>query len=250
MRSRLAASHGLWHKRDQADWPQVAALNFRAPHMLDFETARVAMVDCQVRPSDVTRYNIIEAMLNVPRENFVPGSAREVAYSEADIPVGNGNRVILSPRSMGKMLDAAAIGADDNVLYVGSAHGYGVALISRIAAVVVGVEPDETLAETSRSRLADLEVGNAIIEVGTLVEGASAHAPYDVIFVEGAVEEMPQSLIDQLAEDGRIIAIVVEQGRSQARVGVKSLTSITWRRAFDATAPILDGFNSKKSFDF
>jgi len=239
MRSILAAPRVLWQNADSgavnvscnngSDYPGLT--------MVDFDAARTAMVDCQVRPSDVTRYNIIDAMLNVPRENFVPAGFRDVAYSEADIEIGDGGRVVLAPRTMGKMLDAAAITSDDTVLYVGAGYGYGAALIARMAAVVVGVEPN-------------IEVGNAIIEVGPLSEGAQAHAPYDVIFVEGAVEAIPDALIHQLGEDGRVVAIVSESGSNQARVGVKSLNSIAWRRAFDATAPILSGFNVKKSFEF
>ncbi len=252
MRSILAAPRVLWQNADSgavnvscnngSDYPGLT--------MVDFDAARTAMVDCQVRPSDVTRYNIIDAMLNVPRENFVPAGFRDVAYSEADIEIGDGGRVVLAPRTMGKMLDAAAITSDDTVLYVGAGYGYGAALIARMAAVVVGVEPNEKLAEAARVRLADIEVGNAIIEVGPLSEGAQAHAPYDVIFVEGAVEAIPDALIHQLGEDGRVVAIVSESGSNQARVGVKSLNSIAWRRAFDATAPILSGFNVKKSFEF
>lgn len=252
MRSILAARRVLWQNRavGTSNVPRKHGSECPGLIMVDFDAARTAMVDCQVRPSDVTRYNIIDAMLTVPRENFVPAGFRDVAYSEADIAIGDDGRVVLAPRTMGKMLDAAAITSDDTVLYVGAGYGYGAALIARMAAVVIAVEPNEKLAEAARSRLADIEVGNAIIEKGPLYEGAKAHAPYDVIFVEGAIEVIPDALIDQLSEDGRVVAIVSEGGANQARVGVKSLNSLAWRRAFDATAPILSGFNVKKSFEF
>ncbi len=218
--------------------------------MVDYEAARVMMVDCQVRPNDVTRYNIIEAMLTVPRESFVPSGAREVAYSEAQIPVSETGRAMLDPRTMGKMLDCAAINSDDTVLYIGAGYGYGPALVARMAAVVVAVEAEAPLAEAAAQRLAEMEVGNAIVEQAPLESGAPDHAPYDVIFVEGGIEMLPQALIDQLHDDGRVVAIVTENGQHQARIGVKSLNTIAWRRDFDATAPLLDGFAKKRSFEF
>ena len=217
--------------------------------MTDFRAARTAMVDCQVRPSDVTRYNIIEGMLAVPREEFVPTFAREVAYSGADIPLGDG-RVILEPRVIGKMLDAAMIRPDETVLNISCGYGYTTALIARMAAVVVGVDQDEATAKAAVERLAAQEVVNSIIECGPLAEGSAQHGPYDVIFIEGAIETLPEGLYDQLKDDGRFVTIVSDGETSQCRIGTKTPTSVAWRRVFDATAPVLPGFARKKAFEF
>ncbi|MEX0970322.1 MAG: methyltransferase domain-containing protein [Paracoccaceae bacterium] len=217
--------------------------------MTDFVAARKAMVDCQVRPSDVTSYPIIAAMLAVPREEFVPRAARETAYLGAHIPLAPG-RVLLDARSFGKMLEALNIQPTEMVLDIGCGLGYSTALLARLAEFVVGVEADEAMAAEAEAILAAQSADNAVVVAGELAAGAAAHAPYDVIVLQGAYETMPQALVDQLKLGGRIAAIHAEGAYGTCRIGIKTSAGVSWRRAFDAAAPVLPGFAAAPAFVF
>ena len=217
--------------------------------MPDYAALRRAMVDCQVRPADVTRYPIIAAMLAVPREEFVPSQMRPVAYSDSHVPLGDG-RVVLDARTFGKLIDAMEIGSDDLVLHVGAGLGYGPAVLGHMAAAVIAVEDDEGRAQSAASNLADADVMNVVVETGALDAGAPAHGPYDAIVVEGAIETLPDDLAMQVKPGGRIGAIFTDATGGQARIGVRTDAGLTWRRAFDATAPLIPGFALEKSFVF
>lgn len=217
--------------------------------MTDFEAARRAMVDCQVRPSDVTRFAIIDAMLWAPRERFVPRAQRPVAYADAHIPLGSG-RALLDARTFAKMLDAAAIGRDDLVLDVGSGLGYSAVVAARMAAAVVALEADEALTAQLQAALTEFEVDNVVAETGPLTEGAPQSGPYDVILVEGAVSGPPAALLDQLKPGGRLVAIVQDGAFGQARLFVRTENGFSSRRLFDAAAPLLPGFEPREAFQF
>lgn len=217
--------------------------------MTDFQAARTAMVDCQIRPSDVTRFPIIQAMLSVPREEYLPSEAQSVAYVGEDIEIARG-RVCLDPRVLAKMVDALAIQPTDLVLDVGAGLGYSTAIVARIAEAVVALEQDGDLAEDAAATLAAQGVDNAVVETGTLADGAPAHGPYDVILFQGGVEQVPATLVDQLRENGRIIAIFMDGALGVVKLGIKGGNGITWRRSFDATAPVLPGFEAEKAFVF
>ncbi len=217
--------------------------------MIDYAAAREAMVDRQVRPSDVTRYPIIEAMLAVPREDFVPEALRPIAYLGEHVPLGQG-RVLLDPRVFAKLLDALAIGPRDLVLDVGCGLGYSTAVLARMAEAAVAVESDAAMATEAERLFAEHSVDNAMVELGTLADGVAAHGPFDAILVEGAIEVLPDALADQLKPGGRIAAIFVEGSQGQARLGLKTAGGIAWRRIFDATAPVLPGFLATKAFEF
>jgi protein-L-isoaspartate(D-aspartate) O-methyltransferase len=217
--------------------------------MTDFAAAREAMVDTQVRTSDVTRYSIIDAMLRVPRELFVPKARRDVAYAEAEVPLAPG-RAMMTPRTLAKMLDAAEIGRSDLVLEIAPGTGYSTALIARLAAAVVAIEPDEGLAAQATDALQRLEAINAVVSQGDATAGDPAHGPYDVIFVNGAVERVPEALSDQLKDGGRLVAIFLERGVGQCRVVLRVGDATAVRYAFDATAPLLPGFETKRAFAF
>ena len=217
--------------------------------MATFDQARTAMVDCQVRPSDVTRYPVIDAMLRVPRETFVPQSHRNVAYAGDHIPLGPG-RVVLDPRVTGKLLDLLALTEDDLVLDIGCGYGYLAALAGEMAQAVIGLESDAEMAAQAQSNLVAYEADNVVVETGPLVGGASDHGPYDAILIEGGVEMVPEAISDQLKEDGRIAAIFVDGNVGNCRIGRMSGGRVTWRSAFDATAPLLDGFAKEKVFEF
>lgn len=217
--------------------------------MIDFAAAREAMVDCQVRPSDVTRFSIIEAMLRVPREDYVPAALRPVAYLGEHVPLGNG-RVVLDPRVFAKMLDAANIGPRDIVLDVGCGLGYSTAVIARLAAVVIGLEEDAALAADAQGQLTSHGAENAVVETGPLPSGVPQHGPFDVILFEGAVEAIPDAYVAQLKPGGRAVAIFSNGAGGQARFGLRTGDGIAWRWIFDATAPVLPGFAETKAFEF
>ncbi|WP_050601998.1 protein-L-isoaspartate O-methyltransferase [Ruegeria sp. 6PALISEP08] len=215
--------------------------------MTDFAARRRTMVDTQVRPSDVTKFPIIDAMLHVPRENFVPDAQREAAYVDDLIEMGNG-RAMIEPRTLAKILDALNISNDEMVLDIAPAMGYSTAVAARMAQLVVGVESDEALAAEAQSLLAEADVDNAIIHVGPLEQGVAEHGPYDAIMVQGGVEQIPQALLDQLKEHGRIACLFVDGNLGTVRIGRKSGGQVSWRDAFNASAPVLESFSAECAF--
>jgi len=217
--------------------------------MTDFAAARYAMVEGQVRPSDVTQYGIIDAMLWAPRERFVPSSKHGVAYAEADIPLAEG-RVVLSPPVFAKMLGAAAVGPEDLVLDLAPGMGYSTAVLSRLAAVVIAIEPDASMVNHAAETLRDLDCDNVVVQDGNPADGDPEHGPFDVIFVNGGIETVPAPLIEQLKDGGRLVAVVMEGTVGQCRVMVKAGDHLSHRRMFDATAPILPGFERQDAFAF
>lgn len=215
--------------------------------MTDFAARRTMMVDNQVRPSDVTKFPVIDAMLAVPRENFVPGDKKEAAYLGENIDLGQG-RVVLEPRTLAKMLDAADIQPDELVLDLGAGTGYSAAVMSRMAEAVIALEEDEALAEDATTALAANSADNVVVVTGSLTAGAAEHGPYDVILVEGAVEHLPEALTDTLKDGGRIVALFAEGHLGVVRVGYRIDGKMTWRFAFNAGAPVLPGFEKHQAF--
>jgi protein-L-isoaspartate(D-aspartate) O-methyltransferase len=215
--------------------------------MTDFAARRTMMVDNQVRPNDVTKFPIIEAMLAIPREVFVPGAKREAAYVGENLDLGGG-RVMLEPRTLAKMLDALDIGPGDLVLDIGCGLGYSAAVIARMAEAVVAVEEDAGLAGQAEALLAAEGCDNAAVIEAPLSAGSAKHGPYDVIAVQGAAETVPQVLLDQLKEGGRIGAIFMEGALGVCRIGHKIDGRVNWRFAFNATAPVLPGFEAARGF--
>lgn len=215
--------------------------------MSEFSTRRVMMVDTQVRPSDVTKFPIIEAMLSVPREVYVPGDLREAAYIGENIDLAPG-RVVLEARTLAKLLDALDVQPDELVLDVGCGLGYSAAVAARLAEAVVAVEEDEALAAEAERTLAREGVDNATVIHGPMAAGAARHSPYDVITVQGGVETMPAAILDQLKDGGRIGAVFMDGALGVARIGYKIDGVVTWRFAFNATAPVLPGFGAARGF--
>jgi protein-L-isoaspartate(D-aspartate) O-methyltransferase len=224
-------------KRNQTD-------EFR---MSEFANRRVMMVDTQVRPSDVTKFPIIDAMLSVPRELYVPGDRREAAYVGENLQIAP-NRVVLEARTLAKLLDALDIQPEEMVLDLGCGLGYSAAVIARLADTVVAVEEDDTLAGEAGRLLADEGVDNALVVAGPLAAGAVKHAPYDVMTIQGGVEHVPDALLAQLKDGGRIGAIFMDGPLGTAKIGFKSEGGISWRPVFNAAAPVLPGFASPRGF--
>jgi protein-L-isoaspartate(D-aspartate) O-methyltransferase len=217
--------------------------------MPDFEARREAMVDTQVRPSDVTRLPIIEALLAVPREEFVPVNLREAAYIGENLPLGPG-RTILEPRTFAKMLEAVDLGPGDLVLDLGCGLGYSAAVMARMADAVAAVEEIDGMASEALATLAEQGVDNVVVETAPLTDGAPQHGPYDAIVIEGAVEQIPGTILDQLKEGGRIVALFAEGKLGVARIGYKIEGAVSWRFLFNASAPVLPGFARAPEFEF
>lgn len=215
--------------------------------MSDFAARRTIMVDTQVRPSDVTKFPIIDAMLDVPREAFVPANLREAAYLGENLEIGGG-RVLLEPRTLAKMLDALNIQPGHVALDIGCGLGYSTALLAHMCDFVVGLEDDESRAEEAQSLLSEHGLDNAAVVHGPLAEGAVKSGPYDVIVIQGAVEAVPDTLLDQLREGGRIACLFAEGALGVVRIGHKIDNRVTWRFSFNAGAPVLPGFHKPAAF--
>lgn len=221
--------------------------------MSDFTTSRQNMVDCQVRPSDVTDLRIIDAMLAVPREAFVPDSKRPIAYLDMDIDVasgGQGKRHLIKVAVLAKMIQAAAISATDRVLVVGCASGYSAAVISYLAADVFATEPDQALAATASKSLAGLGLTNVTVSAAAPADGDRAHGPYDVIVLDGATELEPQGLYDQLKIGGRLVGVFATSQPPRATLVARSPADFGSRVLFDASAPVLAGLERRPAFTF
>ncbi|NDV01492.1 protein-L-isoaspartate O-methyltransferase family protein [Pseudoroseicyclus tamaricis] len=215
--------------------------------MPEFARRRTMMVDTQVRPSDVTKYPIIAAMLHVPRERYVPGRLREAAYTGENLSVAPG-RMLLAPRTFAKLLDALEIDSQDVILDVGCLQGYSTAVLAHMAEFVVALEEEQALADEAEAILSEQEVDNAAVLTGPLAEGAAKSGPYDAILIEGAVDQVPAALTDQLKELGRIAAVFVQGANCTARCGTKIDGVVHWRDLFHAGAPVLPGFHAEQSF--
>ena len=215
--------------------------------MTDFATRRRLMVDTQVRPADVTKFPIIDALLRVPREAFVPDRLVEAAYVGENLTIG-ARRVVLDPRTLSKMLDALNLAPSDVVLDIGCTYGYSAAVISRLAEAVVAIDDDTDFVREAQEALTAHNADNVMVEAGDLAAGAPEHAPFDVILIQGGVEQIPAALIDQLKEGGRIAVLFMDGRLGEVRIGYKMDGGMTWRRSFNAGAPVLAGFKKQKAF--
>ena len=214
---------------------------------------RTMMVDKQVRPSDVTKFPIISAMLEVEREAFVPPARQSVAYMDAPVPLG-GDREMMEARTFARMLDALDIDPEDQVLIVGGGLGYSTAVVARMADSVVMVEEDAALASEAETTLAGQEVLNAAVLNAPLTEGAAKAAPFDVILIDGGVETVPDTILGQLKPGGRIAAIFLDGRLGRAQIGHSIPEgdggAINWRFAFNAASRVLPGFETTREFTF
>ena len=215
--------------------------------MSDFAARRTMMVDTQVRPSDVTKFPIIQAMLEIQRESYVPDGRREEAYVSENVEIGE-SRVMLEPRTFAKLLDALDIGSDELALDIGCGLGYSTAVIARLAEAVVAVEEIPELAAEAETTLSQNNVDNAAVIQGALSEGMEKHGPYDVIVLQGAVEKVPPAILAQLKDGGRIGCVFMEDALGVARVGYRFGQDVTWRFSFNASAPVLPGFERAPKF--
>jgi protein-L-isoaspartate(D-aspartate) O-methyltransferase len=221
--------------------------------MSGFSTARQKMVDGQVRPSDVTDFRIIDAMLAVPREAFVPQNQRALAYLDLDLDVSEGGaakRFLIKPAVTAKMLQAAEVKETDSVLVVGCASGYAAALVAKLAARVAATESEPSLAAKAKDVLAALGLGNVTVRVAAAAEGDSADAPYDVIVLNGATEIVPEGLYRQLKDGGRLVGVFAMSQPQRATIVTRSHHDYGNRVLFDAAVPVLPGLERPPAFVF
>ena len=217
--------------------------------MTDFSAERRHMVDGQIRPNDVTDLRVIAAMLEVPREHFVPPVAASLAYLDHDLAVGEGNtRRLLKPMVLAKLLNAAEVTTTDRVLDVGCATGYAAAVLARMAGQVVALEQDANLAKTAKAALSALP--NVSVVSGPLVDGWRQGAPYDLILLEGATEIEPQAFCSQLKDGGRLICVLSSGPGAKAMLYRRSGGEMGGRAVFDASAALLPGFAKLPVFAF
>lgn len=221
--------------------------------MTDFGTARQKMVDGQIRPSDVTDLRIIDAMMSVPREAFLPADLRALAYLDVDVEVSGGRgakRFLIKPVVIAKMLQAAAIGPADRVLVAGCATGYSAALAARLAGQVIATEVDPDLANTATTTLKTLGIGNVTVITAAPAAGAPSHAPFDAIVLDGATQIPLQDLYGQLAEGGRLVGVFATALPPRAEIVTRSPGDYGTRPIFDAYAPVLPGLERPATFTF
>ncbi|MFK8251501.1 protein-L-isoaspartate O-methyltransferase family protein [Ancylobacter terrae] len=220
--------------------------------MTDYAELRRAMVDAQVRANDVTDLRIVAAMMDVPRERFVPAGRGDFAYIDDDVLVSEGPpaRYLLEPMVLAKLLQAADVGPNDLVLDVGCASGYSTAVLAHLAGQVVALEPDAALAAGASATLADLGLLNAAVVEGPLADGWAAEAPYDVILLNGAIEIAPEELFAQLKPEGRLLAVVGRGRAGRATLFTKTGGGVSPRIVFDAGVPVLPGFEARPAFVF
>lgn len=223
--------------------------------MTDYDKLRTAMVDGQIRVSDVTDRRLLAALGAVPRERFVPAGLRSLSYIDEDLAVNDRDgdrpvRYLMEPAPFARLLQACEIGPDDVVLDVGCASGYSAAVISRLASSVVAVECDDDLAAMAADTLADLGADNVAVVNGSLETGYPDEGPFDVIVLEGAVELVPDALFDQLKDGGRLAAVVGRGRAARAMLYVKEGGAVGDRPIFDAHVMPLPGFEAPKAFVF
>ena len=217
--------------------------------MTDFATARRHMVDGQVRTADVTDLRILAAMLEIPRENFVPSDADGLAYLDLDLAIGAaGARRLLKPMVLAKLIHAADVASSDRVLDVGCGTGYAAAILSRIAGQVITLEQDSGLAQTARAALASQS--NVNVVSGPLIAGWPQGAPYDLILLEGATEIAPHTFLGQLKDGGRLVCVLGSGPAAKAMLYCRSGEELGGRPIFDAGAAVLPGFARAPVFAF
>lgn len=219
--------------------------------MADYTTQRINMVDSQVRPSDVTDRRIPRAMLDVPREKFVPAAQASLAYRDDQVKVSDGargSRYLLAPRILSKMLQHLEVAEGDTVLDIGCGTGYTAAVLSRLTNSVTALEVDTALVERAVSSLASVGASNVTVETGPLLEGWPARAPYDAIILEGAIAHMPPNLLDQLKDGGRLVAVVFERGIGKVALWRRYGMQFDHRTLFDAGVAPLPGFDRPVEF--
>jgi protein-L-isoaspartate(D-aspartate) O-methyltransferase len=217
---------------------------------MNLSDARTRMIDSQLRPNKVADGRVLHAFASIRRELFVPEHLRRVAYIDEDLPL-DGGRYLMEPMVAARLLQAAEVAPTDTALVVGAGTGYEAAVAGALARNVIALEEDPDLSRRARAALVDHAIAVVNVVEGPLRDGYRARAPYDVILFGGAVAEVPTEIASQLAEGGRLLA-VVRPGNAVGRATLTTRTSgvLARRVIFDAATPVLPGFSPKPAFVF
>lgn len=219
--------------------------------MTDFALARRNMVDCQLRPNRVTNAQLLAVVGELPRERFLPDGMKSVAYSDEDVPLGNG-RFLMEPMVLARLVQTLQAGPGDKALVVASGQGYGAALLASLVKSVVAVESDAGMASSANHTIKALGLGNVTLVTAQAEAGMAAAGPYDVILIEGSVRQIPPAILDQLAEGGRLVTVLAGAPGAMgvAQLVVKEGGVTSGRPLFDAGTPVLPGFAPPARFTF
>lgn len=251
MRAALIPNGSLW-------LPGAVDINARALRfgirsgdlMAVHETARINMVENQLRPNTVADERILDAFSRLRRELFVPEHLRGVAYIDEDLPLGRG-RYLMEPMVAGRLLQAMMPGTKETALVVGAGVGYEAAALALLTRSVTALEEDETLARHGRAALVDHRIASVVYVDGPPRVGHRQRAPYDLILFAGAVAEIPPDIAAQLAEGGRMAAVLrAPEGLGRATLATRTGGILAQRVIFDAATPLLPGFVAKPVFVF
>ncbi len=217
---------------------------------MDFGVARENMIECQLRTNKITDSRILGAMSTLPRERFVPRDREEMAYADMDIPCGEG-RCLMAAMASGRLIQEAGIKSNDEVLCIGASTGYSVAVMAKLASSVIALESNKACVEKAGMLLSELKLDNAVVVEGPLTRGWETESPYNVIFIDGMVSEIPNAVFEQLADGGRLVAIVDSgNGIGCATLYVKLSGNVSSRGIFDITVGKLSDFDKKQEFVF
>ncbi len=217
--------------------------------MMDFDLARLNMVDSQIRPNRVTDERVLAAMGALPREAFVPKDCQEIAYVDEALPLGEG-RYLMEPMVMARLFQTAEPKSGDLALSIGCGTGYGAAVLSHAVGTVVCVESDPGMVQHATQTLADLGIDTVAVVEGDMENGFPDQAPYDVIVFDGAVPDIPDAISRQLADGGRLVAVVTGKATGKAVLMTRHGDAFSLRETFDAGTPPLVGFDRPKTFIF
>jgi protein-L-isoaspartate(D-aspartate) O-methyltransferase len=228
---------------------KAVAQNIGMPRMFDSATARRNMVDGQVRTADVTNPDLIAALLEVPRERFVPAGLEAQAYLDGEIAIAPG-RALPRPMVLARLLQAARVSERDHVLDIGCGLGYSAAVLARLAGSVVALEADASLAQQAKAVLAANGAAGVVVVSGPLVQGWPAAAPYDLILLDGATEIVPDALGRQLKPGGRLVCMFGRSPIAKGTIFRLAEGRLLGRAIFDAAAPLLSGFTAQPAFVF
>lgn len=217
---------------------------------MDFAKARRNMVESQLRPNRVVEPAIVSAMGAIPRERFLPEALAPIAYVDDDIALGGG-RFLMEPMVFGRLLQEASPGPEDAVLLIGCSTGYSAAVLAKLCSAVIALERDSAAAAKAQNLLSSLGADNVVVVEGPLDKGWPDEAPYQLVVFDGAIDEVPAAIVDQLAENGRIVAVISNgPGPGRATLMQRRGGVVARRTLFDANTPVLPGFMKSAGFVF
>lgn len=217
---------------------------------MDFALARHNMVESQLRTNRIVDEGLLDSLRTIPREQFVPKTRHHLAYLDEDVPLGQ-DRFLTEPMVMARMIQALELTGEEVVLVIGAGTGYSAAVISRLAATVFALENDPQLASEAGSHLTNLGLDNVVVVEGPLQAGWPADAPFDAILIDGAVAEIPEAIVSQLRDGGRLVTVEKQHEQiGHVSVVTKFGETASSRPIMDASVPYLDGFRKKPSFVF